>query len=236
MNNNMKQELPNHVIKPKVSFHYEDEEYRLISEETEKELDISIIEIENFMANHSGYGESEQVKDELYLKAQEAWNRYASLLREVVYTFYLNKKQFAFLTSLLKEKLEYDVNTIFLAIELTNMLGTWIKSEKKSIKDELKGFQSDATEITYIYHLIAKHKVKGLGGDSYIFAEILRKIGEISKVINYYDTSAKNLSADIQTWVAGFEPQETQENSLETVESQPSPETNGKVKKPKKTK
>ncbi|NBP59033.1 hypothetical protein EBU71_21290, partial [bacterium] len=51
----------------------------------------------------------------------------------------------------------------------------------------------------------AKHKVKGLQHGSYRFAEILRKIGAISKIIAYYDTAAKNLSKDIQNWVASFE-------------------------------
>jgi hypothetical protein len=39
----------------------------------------------------------------------------------------------------------------------------------------------------------------------------LRKIGDISKVINYYDTSAKNLSAEIQKWVASWESSTTVE-------------------------
>ena len=38
-----------------------------------------------------------------------------------------------------------------------------------------------------------------------MFAEILRKIGFISKVISYYDTNAKSLNKDIQDWAATFE-------------------------------
>jgi hypothetical protein len=55
----------------------------------------------------------------------------------------------------------------------------------------------NATEITYIYHLIADHKVKGLTKSAYLFAQILRRIGDISKVFNYYDTAGKNLNGDI---------------------------------------
>ena len=63
----------------------------------------------------------------------------------------------------------------------------------------------NATEITYIYHLISKHKVKGLTKDSYTFSKVLVRIGNISKLFNYYDSYAKNLSADIQNWVTSFE-------------------------------
>jgi hypothetical protein len=70
---------------------------------------------------------------------------------------------------------------------------------------EVKEFKVDATEITYVYHLIATHKVKGLTKDSYIFADILRRIGEISKVFNYYDTTGKNMAQDVQDWVVLFD-------------------------------
>ena len=102
------------------------------------------------------------------------------------------------------EKLEYDVNTVFIAVELTNLLGT-MKDIKFANDTEVKEFKVDATEITYIYHLIATHKVKGLTKDSYVFADILRRIGEISKVFNYYDTTGKNMAQDVQDWVVLFD-------------------------------
>ena len=216
-----KQAVETHVVKPKLSLFFDEVEYRLISADTEKLLDNGILAIENFMANNDGFDQSDEVKDGLYTKAKELWGQYASSFGDTQYTFYLNRKQFNFLTNLLLTKLEYDVNTIFLAIELTNMLGTWGKSdeaEKYRNDSEVKGFTSDATEVTYMYHLIAKHKVKGLGKDTYTFAEILKKIGDISKVINYYDISAKNLSKEIQDWVAKFEPEVTQDDFSKTGE------------------
>ena len=38
-----------------------------------------------------------------------------------------------------------------------------------------------------------------------MFSQVLKRIGAISKVFNYYDTSGKNLSNDIQDWVTSFE-------------------------------
>lgn len=200
-----KPQVETNVVKPTLSIFENETEYRLISLESETSLDSAIAKIEEFIKSNTGTGKTEEEKDMIYYDAKQLWNQYAAILRDVEFTFYLNRKQYQYLTELLRDKLEYDVNTIFLAIELTDMLGQWVN--EGSAKDDItiKGYKSDATEITYIYHLIAKHKVKGLSNSSYMFAQVLRKIGEISKVINYYDTSAKNLSTDIQKWVASWE-------------------------------
>ncbi len=218
-----KQTIETNVVKPKLSIFVEEVEYRIITPETETQLDSGIAEIEKFMANNQGFGETDAVKDLLYADAKSLWNKYAAALRDASFTFYLNRDEYRFLVTLLKDKLEYDVNTVFLAIELTNMLGEWVQSEKHKGDDDVKGFMVDATEITYIYHLIAKHKIKGLTKDTYTFAYTLRKIGDISKIISYYDTAAKNLSKEIQEWVANFEPREE-------VPAEPATTTEGSVK------
>lgn len=200
-----KKQYETSVVKPKLTMTENQKEYRLISTSDEVALDTLISSIENYMINNDGKGKTELEKDNLYAGAIELWNQYASLLKNVRYTFYLNRKQYQFLTDLLLSKLEYDVNTVFFAIELTNMLGKWKDTGASKDDETFNSYTSDATEITYIYHLIAKHKVVGLGHSSYRFAEVLRRIGDISKVINYYDTHAKNFSKEIQEWVASFE-------------------------------
>lgn len=202
---NNQQQIETNVVKPSLSIFENEAEYRLITVQSETELDNGIEAIENFMRNNDGTNKSEVEKDQLYYDAKQLWGAYTNTLRGVKFSFYLNRKQYQFITELLRDKLEYDVNTIFLAIELTDMLGQWVT--EGSAKDDVtvKAYTADATEITYIYHLIAKHKVKGLTNSSYLFAQILRKIGEVSKIINYYDTSAKNLSGEIQKWVASWE-------------------------------
>lgn len=206
-----KQQLETNVVKPSVSIFAKETEYRLISLEDETNMDKLITEIDSYMANNHGFGKEDSVKDELYGTAISKWEDYADVLRNAKFTFYLNRKQYTFLTNLLMTKMEYDVNTLFLAIELTDMLRNWKESGGKHEDDTtFNGYIADATEITYIYHLIAKHTVKGLTNDSYLFAEVLKRIGDISKVIKYYDTNAQNASAEIQKWAASFEPQENQ--------------------------
>jgi hypothetical protein len=202
----MEKNIETNVVKPNLSIFENESDLRLISIQDEKSLDDAISSIEDYMNNNHGRDKSDEEKDKLYSSAKELWGKYAELLRDVEFTFYLNRRQYQFLTDLLVEKMEYDVNTVFLAIELTNMLGEWKEKGTSNDNNTVQGYTTDATEITYIYHLISKHKVKGLKDASFRFAEVLKKIGAISKIISYYDTLAKSTSKDIQQWVASFEP------------------------------
>jgi hypothetical protein len=212
--------IETNVVKPKISF-YENEIDNMILESTQESLlDSKIKNIEDYITNNNGRGKSEEDKDLLYKNAQDLWKSYNSELKETRYNFLLNRKQWKFLTDLVLLKLEYDVNTVFLAIELTNLIGGM--RDVKFIDDkELIEFKVSATEITYIYHLIANHKVKGLTKDAYLFSQVLIRIGEISKVFNYYDTCGKNLSNEIQEWVTLFDEGVTKEEVVkaEVLES-----------------
>lgn len=196
--------IETNVIKPELGFSYGDLEFVILKSETEKELDKKLSSIESFMEDNDGTGKEDDVKDKLYIAAQELWKDYAKLLKDIKYNFFLNRSQFKFLKDLITKKMEYDVNTVFFAIELKDM---FVKMDGSNFKDdnELLSFEVNATEITYTYHLISKHTVKGLTIDSYLFSEVLMRIGDISKIFNFYETSGKNLTTDIQNWVTAFE-------------------------------
>lgn len=196
--------IETNVVKPEIRFFENESEHLVIDPFNEAILDSKIDAIEKYMDNNDGKGKSDNEKDALYKEAQELWKEYTGSLKDAKYNFHLNRPQWKFLTDLILSKLEYDVNTVFFAIELTDLLGT-MRDVKYSNDKDLVAFPVNATEITYIYHLISKHKVKGLSKDSYLFSEVLVRIGNISKVFNYYDTYAKNLSTDIQNWVTAFE-------------------------------
>lgn len=209
-----KQTFETNVIKPFMFFTDNGQENRIISITDENNLDKIILSITNYIEENDGRFQPEEFKDLLYSNSKKMWEDYAVILRNVKLSVHLNKSQFDFLTNLILQELEYDVNTIFFAIELTNMLGEWSKDEDFSDEKAVKCFTSDATEITYIYHLIAKHKVKGLSDDSYRFAEVLRRIGEVTKVVSYYDNAAKSLAKDIQKWVTDFDPDPSVQGSV----------------------
>ena len=200
----MENKIETNVVKPEIKFLENEIEQIILTTQVESVLDGRISAIESFMKTTIGKGKSQDEKNSIYGDAQILWKEYSLSLRDAKYNLHLNRPQWKFLTNLILSKLEYDVNTIFFAIELTDMLGAMSKIKYTNDKDVVP-FPVNATEITYIYHLISKHKIKGLTADAYLFAQLLRRIGNISKVFNYYDTTAKSLAAEVQDWVASFE-------------------------------
>ena len=198
------QTIETNVVRPEISFFENETNNLILTPFYESELENKISSIEDYITNNSGKGKTEEAQDDLYKNAQELWKNYANTLRDTKYNFHLNRPQWKFLTDLVLSKLEYDVNSVFFAIELTDLLGN-MRDAKYSNDTDLVSFPVDATEITYVYHLISQYKVKGLTKEAYMFSQVLKRIGSISKVFNYYDTSGKNLSNDIQNWITSFE-------------------------------
>lgn len=195
--------------KPAVEIKGNENTVRIISEEDEKFLDDKIQEIKEFMSNNDGNGKSEEEKDKLYAQAQELWNELSGTsgrLNFVEFNIVLNKEQYRYLTTLLRDKIEYDVNTIFFVLPLSKFLKEEMVEQGKYENDnEIKGFAISATDMTYMYHILSQHKVKGLKNSTFLFADVIRRIGDISKIINYYENASKDLATEIQDWVACFE-------------------------------
>jgi hypothetical protein len=219
--------IQTNVVKPEVKITLNDKDYFLFAEGDENILENNVSNIENFI-KQDGKGKSEDVKNQLYADAQNLWREYADSMKTVKYNFHLNRPQWKFLTDLLLSKLEYDVNTVFFAIELTHLLGSMRETSKYTNDTDLQAFPVTATEITYVYHLISNHKIKGLTKDAFLFSEVLVRIGNISKVLNYYDALGKSLSSDIQDWVAAFE-------EGVTIEGRETETINGEVLEPENT-
>jgi len=210
--------IQTNVIKPNITFSVNEIDHLILPTEAESNLDGKIKEIEDYMANNNGKGKSEEEKDEIYKNSQTIWYELADILRETKYNFHLNRPQHQYLRGLIEKVLEFDVNTVFFAIELKDLMDNM--RQVKFINDnDLVAIPVNTTEITYIYHLISQHKVKGLTKSAYLFAEILIRIGDISKIFNYYDTTAKNLSTEIKDWVASFE-DGVEREKVETIEAQ----------------
>ena len=191
-------------------------ELRLLTEETEKSLDDKISQLVEYISTNHGRGKTDEEKDQLYASAKDQWSAYVEVLKNAEFALYLNHEQHKFLVDLVKNKLEYTTSTLFYAIELTKMLGTWTSKENLQINLEettVTPYYLDATETTYLYHLISEYKVKGLSAASYRFAEVLYKLADINRVVAYYDNCAKTLKKDYENWVASFEDNVTVEGS-----------------------
>ena len=212
------EKIETNVVKPQISYIENEQNYRTINEEVEQLLDNKISSVVKFISEKTGKGQSDGIKDELYLQSQNLWKELSQSLKDAKYNFHLDRPQHKFLTDLVLSKLEYDVNTVFFAIELKELFD-FMKDSKYKNDTELQSYSVTATEITYIYHLISKYNVKGLSKEAYLFAEVLMKIGNISKIFNYYETQSKNLATEIQDWVLTFDDNVSKEklNDVETV-------------------
>ena len=222
--------IETNVTKPKVLVMIDEVEHRIVTASVEQELDKKLNEAHSFMTDNTKKGLPEEKQIELYAKAKMLWKEYYDLHLATKYSFFLNREQYSYLDRLIKTNLEYDVNTVFFAIGLRDMLEEMKKSKVFTNDKDVHGFEVDATEITYIYHLISKHKVKGLTKDTYTFSELLIKIGDISKVFNYYETANKNLSTDIHKWVIALQ----DGVNLEEPQMLEEPKSEGKSKSKKK--
>lgn len=215
-----KDNFENMAERPVMKLTVGENQYDFLPEDTANAIEGKLEEINTYITDNDGRGKTEYEKNELYENAQKLWNEVAVLLNDAKFGLILTKPQYIYMTNLLLEKMEYDVNLLFFAIELTNMLGNMkLTKDKERYKNDVDPivYSLTATDITYLYHVLQQHKVKGLKAASYTFAEIIRRIGDISKIFSYYDNETKELSTKIQDWVVGFEsedgevaPQETE--------------------------
>ena len=187
---------------------------RLFSIENEANLDMKIQNLTQYLTDNHGYGTDESIKDGLYETATNMFKDFGEYFRDVKYSLHLTKKQFNFITNLLITKLEYNAETVFDAIALSSMLVSWKEINDKNVKIKLaKGkedtvtypYYFDVTEMNYLIRLITLHKVKGLQPETYIFAEVIRKIDTITTLFKYYNSIFEFLKSDIHTWVAEFD-------------------------------
>jgi hypothetical protein len=213
------------TIKPEVSFFQDESIHRIINLEDEVKLDNHITSMRSYMSSTNGFGKTEEQKDMDYSFVQNLWKNYRNDLQSTTFNFYLNRPQYTLLTDILLKKLEYDVDSLFIAIDLSDLLKSM--SGAKYLNDnELKFFKATATETTFIYHLIKNFKVKGLSKDAFTFAEVVKRIADISKIVSYYDSNAKNLTEEIGKWALSLDGSENlvleipdKKNDLETEDS-----------------
>lgn len=199
MANLNKEEISTMVIKPRPELTVGEKTYRILMTEDETKLEGQIQSIKDFMkANSGSFTESE--KDGLYEQAQVMWHELSNNLNFTKFQMNLDKVQFDYLTNLILTKFEYDVNALFYALELVDVLGS-MKKESKYKGTEYIGYGLTATDVTYLYHLLSQHKVTGLTNKSFVFANLIRRIGEISKIFEFYNNQTKELSAEITKWI-----------------------------------
>jgi hypothetical protein len=177
---------------------------RLMGEDTEAFLDSKIAAVKELIQNNPATSLPETDINALYSTGQNLYKEFITTFRDCKINCYLTQSQHTWLTDKINKHIEYTVDTVFLAIELTELMGMMGKKESFKDEKEVRCFVLSPTELTYVYHLISKETVKGLNKSTYTFANILQRIGELSKIINFYDNCGKDISTDIQNWIGMF--------------------------------
>lgn len=196
--------------KPVTSIKYGDIEFSIVDIDRLNLIDSKISELNGFIRNNTGKEQTEDIKDSLYKKSQDMYSDIRNNVLDLNFHFNLTYNEYSFIKFLFKHELEYDVNTIFLARELKDIL-----LESSAVKEDNSDtvlIKLNGTKLTYIYHLISNVKVKGLEDpDSETFAQVLIKIADMSKILNYYDIKLKDYSSHIMDWVSSFQDSVTYE-------------------------
>lgn len=209
----MKEELKNIVIAEKPDIHYtarNGETKRLINEDDEKILDSKYDEIIKYMQNSHDQSIKDTEKDELYGTLQEMWKEMTDAntgkLSETSFNLILHKDERDYLLDLLKQKCEYNTDTLFYALELENMLNKLNKDGKDfEGKEDAIEMEMTALDIHYLYLVIKDITVKGLNSKTRTFANIIKRISYASNVYNHYKTKFDELSKAIQMWTASLD-------------------------------
>ena len=219
------------VEKPNVIYtDLSETEHRLISEENEEILDNKYETLLQYMRdNYSTTQLSEEKLNEIYEHLVEGWNEISAKqtgkLNEISFNLILTKREAKFITDLLINKIEYDVDTVWYGMEIRNYLEEVVQKSKVNNGDDnlAMELETTASDLTYIYHLISQYKPIGLKKSTYIFAEVLRKIGLSSKMFQYYKAKYERLKSVMEYYIVNMSGDETTEEGSSVGFAEDSP-------------
>lgn len=197
-----------YAIKPAIKFTDDNNvEFRLMSEEDEKFMDTTLDSVVNYLANNDISTLSDEDAAPKIAEVKDMWRGVGGRdgrLSKTKFQLPLRREEYMMMSDLILKHMEYDVDTLFYAIELRQALSLMAtKSEAVKYKDskEVITWDFTALDLTYLYHVLSKHKVKGLQKQAYTFAEILMSIAKTSKVFDYYKSEVENVMKMIQEWM-----------------------------------
>jgi hypothetical protein len=143
---------------------------------------------------------SEKDKDKIYGLAEYLFNEYQKKLNDMNFNFPLTNDEWKFMFDVLYNKLEYDQNEIFQLKEVREKYLSKVDELSKTSKNYDIQTVINVNDLIILYHLISKHKVKGINKQHYSYLNILTKIGERIKLFNAYNVWVQRLSTDFQSW------------------------------------
>jgi hypothetical protein len=148
-----------------------------------------------------------------WTKYTEYMSNYGKTLGSIKYNFFLTKEDYLFLKNVILSKTKYDRNNVFIGMIVRDDFFRKFDSEVIPTKTSLyKGdgtvpelFQIDINEITRISHLTSLYEVQGLTKEAESFFNIIRKIGDISKIFEVFKTKGDDINTKGGDWTMGFD-------------------------------
>ena len=140
---------------------------------------------------------TEEQKDKIYDIAQYLFNVYQKRLNDITFHFPLTNDERKFVFNVFRNKLEYDQNEVF---QLNDIKANYLDKDFEKKEDGSYDTLINVNDLIIFYHLISKHKVKGITQEHYDYLQVLTKIGERIKLFNAYNVVVQRLSEDFQLW------------------------------------
>lgn len=197
------------------------EQARIQEEELDKLLESGLLislekkeELESFLKKaseiiSSPIPNSEKGKNKLYTEYKDSMKNYGKTLGETTYNFGLTEDEYKTIRKIIYQELEYDRQDLFIALVVKENFFEVVEKggqHKKAFKEnDVAIFEIDIHDITRISHLIGKYKVKGLNNMAVNYAEVVRKIGDISKVFENFNRRGEEMSEAGANWIHGLE-------------------------------
>ncbi len=180
-------------------------------------------------------------REKLHVDYVQSIEEFGKTLGTILFSFQLTKDEYLFLKDTILKKLEYNREEVFIALLVrddffykydteTSTIKTSIKMDKLKVGEVEKLVTSlpiNINDLTRISHLLGKYIAKDIvSKKTDNFASCIRKIGDISKIFNYYKMQGEKLQEVGNNWMSGFDKYDEQEleqeleeaNSAEVVE------------------
>ncbi len=155
--------------------------------------------------------EDKEIREASYTNYGNLITEYGKTLGETKYNLLLKKEEYLYLKNLIMKKISYDRQNLFVGLLVRDNFFYKFDKNKNHNQTELftngdvEAFQLDINEITRISHLTGLNEIQGLDNKADMFANIIKKIGDISKIFDIYKSKGDNLSEDAGNWIQGFE-------------------------------
>ncbi len=184
------------------------EDSNILDNEHRDALDGKLKEIDAFYQIPAS--PDKDIRETQYGEYRELLTSYGKLFSATLYNLTLTRREYIYLKNLILKKITYKRQELFLGLLVRDEFFRVVDAEKSAVKTNLaftggkETFKLDITSITRISHLTTFHEINGLDEDAEVFAEILKKIGNISKIYEVYSGKGDDASAEGGNWINGF--------------------------------